>query len=167
MKIWVRTECYNSGTAEEPDYLPEFGGYETDRDINYSLMKIDFPTDVLCRVAGPQAKVKDIEQATAPNPQTDDQARDLIQAVHPNSDLENVDVPDPDLDSMLEAEGEDPISVRSEVQTPTEGNQVLQDQELHAMEVVAQKRGVDIPDKAKIKRGVGNAHENAMERLRK
>jgi len=168
MKIWVRTEAYNAGTAEEPDYLPDLGGNETDPDIRFSLMKVAFPDDVLCRVAGPQAKVRDIERATAPNPQTDDQARSIIKTHHPNSDLENVDIPDPELDSMLEAMGENPIDVRSDIQTPTTGNQVLQDQELHAMEVVAQKRGKDIsPHEKGIKRGRKDEHEKAMKRLRK
>jgi len=162
-KTWINTDVI---TDSEGIRVPDLAGFEGDPDVVYSMMDRGDGT-CLCRVAGPQAKVKDIEQATVPNPQTDDQARDLIQKDHPNSDLENVDIPDPELDSMLEAEGEDPTGVRSDVQTPTEGNQVLQDQELHAMEVVAQKRGVDIPDKDKIKKGFCNAHRNSMSRLRK
>jgi len=166
MKIWVETDFTTISRNGETFRAPDLGGYETDSDIASSVMDKGDGT-CLCRVAGPQAKVRDIERATAPNLQTDGQARDLIQKHHPNSDLENLDVPDPELDSMLEAEGEDPIDIRSDVQTPTEGAQVLQDQELHAMEVAAQKRDVEIPDKDKIKRGFGNAHENAMKRLRK
>jgi len=167
MKSWVITDLYENTTDfTEPGLVPDLGGFESDGDINFSVMDRGDGT-CLCRVAGPQAKVKEIEQATVPNPQTDNQARDIIQTHHPDSDLENVDVPDPELDSMLEIEGEDPTDVRSDVQTPTEGDQVLQDQELHAMEVVAQKRGVDIPDKDRIKRGFGSAHENAMGRLRR
>lgn len=168
MKTWVRTECYNAGTSENPENLPDLGGYETDRDINYSLMRINFPTDVLCRVAGPQVKVKDIEQATVPNPQTDDQAGDLIRKHYPSSDLENVDVRDPEVDAMLEVEGEDPTEVRSNVQTPTVGRQVLQDQEFHAMQVVANHRGVDIsPHERGKKRGRKDEHEKALKKLRK
>jgi len=167
MKSWIETDLYENTTDfDGPTIVPDLGGYEADPDIVSSIMDKGDGT-CLCRVAGPRTKVKDIEQATAPNPQTDDQARDLIQKHHPDSDLENVDVPDPELDSMLEAEGGDPIDIRSDVQTPTEGDQVLQDQELHAMEVAAQKRDVEIPDKDKIKRGFGNAHGNAMKRLRK
>lgn len=166
MKSWISTDLVERTRGGTTSLMPDLSGYENDPDIAISVMDRGDKT-CLCRVAGPQAKVKDIEQATVPNPQTDDQARDIIQTHHPDSDLENVDMPDPELDSMLEAEGKDPTDVRSDVQTPTEGNQVLQGQELHAMEVVAQIRGVDIPDKAKIKRGFGNAHRNAMDRLRK
>jgi len=167
MKSWIETDLYeNTSDFYEPTKVPDLGGYETDPDVAKSVMDKGDGT-CLSRVAGPRAKVRDIERATAPNPQTDDQAREIIQENHPNSDLENVDVPDLELDSMLEAEGLDPTDVRSDFQVPTEGSQVLQDQELHAMEVVAQKRDVEIPDKDKIKRGEGKAHENAMKKLRK
>jgi len=162
-KTWIETDVF---TDSEGTRVPDLAGHEGDPDVVYSMMDRGDGT-CLCRVAGPQAKVKDIERATVPNPQTDDQARGNIQKYHPNSNLENVDVPDPELNSMLEAEGEDPTDVRSDVQTPTEGNQVLQDQELHVMEVMAQKRGVDIPSRDRIKRGFCNAHRNAMERLRR
>jgi len=163
VKSWIETDLVENPQGE---LVPDLAGHEGDPDVFYSVMDEGDGT-CLCRVAGPQAKVEVIEGATAPNPQTDNQARNLIQKHHPDSDLENVDVRDPELDSMLEAEGEDPTDIRRDVQAPTAGNQVLQDQELHAMEVVAQKRGVDIPDKDKIKRGFKSAHENAMDRLRK
>jgi len=166
MKSWIETDFKTVTEGDETYRAPDLAGYETDSDINYSIMDKGDGT-CLCRVAGPPAKVREIEQATVPNPRTDDQARNSIQEHRPNSDLENLDVRDPEIDAMLEAEGEDPADVRSDVQVPTVGEQVFQDQELRAMEVVAQERGVDIPDKDRIKRGFGSAHENAMGRLRK
>jgi len=166
MKAWIVTDLITISDPYEDYQGPDLGGHESDPGVFYSIMDRGNGT-CLCRVAGSPSKVKDIKRATVPNPQTDDQAREIIQEDHPNSDLENVDVSDPELDSMLEVEGLDPTDVRSDVQTPTEGKQVLQDQELHVMEVVAQKRDVDIPDKDKIKRGYRSAQRNAMKRLRK
>jgi len=169
MKTWVETEIVRKAVGEggEEMGLPDLGGYETDSEIRFSMMDRGDGT-CLCRVAGPPTKIKDVEQATVPNPQTDDQARAIIQEYHPDSDLENVDVPDPEVDSMLEAEGEDPTQVRSSIQTPTVGNQVLQDQEFHALEVVANHKGVDIsPHEQGVKRGRKDEYENAMKKLRK
>jgi len=167
LKSWVETELYeNTVDFDTPMIIPNLGGYETDSDVNYSVMDKGDGT-CLCRVAGPSAKIKDIEQATIPNPQTDDQARAIIQEHRSDLALENIDVPDPEVDAMLEAEREDPTEVRSDVQTPTVGRQVLQDQEFHAMQVVANHRGVDIsPHEQDIKRGRRDEHEEAMKKLR-
>lgn len=161
MKTWVETEVIGTGTDEDP-FRPDLGPHDLDPDLRYSMMDRGDGT-CLCRVAGPPTKIKDIEQATVPNPQTDDQARTIIKEHHPDSDLENVDVPDPEVDAMLN----NPAEVRSDVQAPTVGNQVLQDQEFHAMQVIANHKGIDIsPHKQGIETGRKDEHEEAMKKLR-
>jgi len=163
MKSWIRTSCYWDGTTEAN--LPDLGNYETDREIRYSLAKIDFPTDVLCRVAGPIAKVSAI--VATKGTLTDAEARTIIKRYNPNADLENVDVRDPEIDGILESLGENPQAIRKQVQTPTVGRQVLQDQELNAMKVITRRKGVDIsPYEDAIKRGKQAEHEDAMAKLR-
>jgi len=165
MKGWVRTSCYQTTRDSQTINLPDLGGYETDSEIRYSLAKIDFPTDVLCRVAGPPAKIKAIEQATVPNPQTDDQAGSIIASINPNSGLHNVDIRDPEVDSLAKAAGLDPHHERTKNGLY---GRPLWEQKPQIIESVAKAMGVSIPDKEldDIRHGRCDAHENALSKLR-
>lgn len=175
MKAWIKTSCYFKN--EEEGYLPDLAGYETQ--VPLSLMKINFPTEVLVRVAGSPDVINAI--VTAKGSLTDTEARTHIQNLHPNADLENVDTRDPEVDEIAKSEGLNPDEIRRDVQVPTRGKQVLQDQEQHIMAVVCEKigltrdywdaeakkirnRGIDIEHS--IKDGRSEEHEFVLSRIR-
>jgi len=170
MKSWIRTSCYQT---TEPDtgeitHLPDFGGYETELlsalpEIAYSLAKINFPSDVLCRVAGPQAKVSAI--VAAKGTLTDDEASTIIAKINPNSGLRNVDVRDGEVDMLAEAIGLNPHYERTK---NGKYGRPLWEQEPQIIESVAKAMGVPISDKEldDIRRGRCDAHENVLSKLR-
>jgi len=158
-KTWVETEITGSGTDEDP-LRPDLGGYEDDPEIQYSMMDKGDGT-CLARVAGPQTKISNL---TAPT-RTDSEARGIIQTHHPNSDLENVDVPDPELDGIAEGLGIEPLEVRRSA--PITTPQALQSQEAEVFKEAAKAKGVDVSsDLPTIYEGKCSNHGSAMEKLR-
>ena len=159
MKTFVKTSCYwdNTAMGGQGSYLPDLDGYEKDADINYSLFKINFPTEILVRVSGPQLKILAISKPTI----DDNQALTTIQATHPNSDLTNINVRDKEVDDILIGLSYNPDDVRR-----ASGN-TLKDQEYGAMKKIADLKGKDISDLMKgIKKGKCDAYEKALMRLR-
>ena len=164
MKTFVTTNCYKDETDDL--YYPDLGGYEKDLDVHYSMMKIDFPVSVLVRASGSSTKIKAIEQATMPNPQTDAQALSIIQSRYPDCDLRNVDIPDDELDNIAKLNGIDPHGVRK--QTVLEDDVPgLQQQEFNLIKMVAIKKGKDYePFETDIKHGKKGAYNNLLDKLR-
>jgi len=164
MKSWIRTSCYQTTQNGQTVNLPDLGGYETDSEIRYSLAKISFPDDVLCRVAGPQAKVQAI--VNAKGEQTDDQADSTIKGINPNAGLHNVDVRDPEVDELAKAAGLDPHHERTK---NGKYGRPLWEQEPQIIESVARAMGVSISDKELdgIRHGRCDAHENVSSKLRR
>jgi len=180
MKAWIKTGMKNIGTIEEPENVPDLDGYESK--VSYSLMKIIFPNEVLLRIAGSKADVEAAKIAVGVTELTDDEARIEIQAIHSESELENVDIADPEIDTIAKTQGLDP-KLRADIQTPTIGKQVLQDQENYLMSHISIKKGMSEDwwdDEAKnsgkwgtgkeleddVIRGKNEAHELILSRLR-
>jgi len=175
MKKWVRTKIIGSGTKEDPcrAYIP----------INVSAVMMEIDDNAcLCRVAGAPDQISKILADAEITQLTDEEARKIIKSKHPNSDLENVDVADPEIDEIARSLGIDP-HIRADIQTPTRGKQLLQDQECYLMAHICEKigltkdywdkeaskttkwkRGIDIEDD--IKDGWTEAHEFVLKRIR-
>ena len=164
MKTFVTTVCYYDNV--EKKYYPDLGGYEKDPEIHYSLCDINFPTNVFIRASGSVTKIKAIEQATVPNPQTDAQALIIIQNKYPSSDLRNIDVYDNELDDIALANNVNPLNKRRET-ILQDGIPALQLQEMNLLKAVSVKKGVDYsPYEADIKHGKKEAHNNLLDKLR-
>ena len=180
MKIWIKTSMKNIGTVDEPDHIPNFGGLESK--VPYSLMKINFPNEVLLRVAGMPAQNATILADAAITEQTDEQAKTIIQSKHPDSSLENFDIADPEIDEIAKSLGLD-THLRADIQIPSRGKQLLQDQENYLMAQISTKKGISRPmwDNEAVKSGKylkgidiendvidgkGAAHEFILSRLR-
>lgn len=156
MKIWTTTSCYVTG-LEEPGYRPDLGGLEEDEDISYSMFKIDFPTSVLLRVAGPTAKL------SALTPISDAEAAVFINAA--GASLVNVDVPDRELDDIARSSGLDPSKIRREAKIDTP--QALQSQETALALEIATKKGktISAEDIAGMKAGKCSADDKVLHEL--
>jgi len=164
MKSWIETNIIGTGAEDDPR-RPDLGGYEDDPEVVSSTADRGDGT-CLCRVAGPRAKVQAI--VAAKGEQTDDQADSTIKGINPNAGLENVDVPDVELNTFLEAEGIDPLEVRRRAQTPIVGRQVLQAQERECLREIGRKLGIDFSDlEGNILKGHNGSHESAMARIRR
>jgi len=161
MKTWIETDITGAGTGENPR-RPDLGGYEDDPEVASSMLDKGTGT-CLCRVAGPQAKVQAI--VNAKGEQTDDQADSTIKGINPNAGLHNVDVADPEVDSLAEAAGLDPHHER--VKNGKYGRP-LWEQEPQIIESVAKAVGASISDKEldDIRHGRCDAHESALSKLR-
>jgi len=157
MKIWTETNIIGTGSGldmKRPD-LPS--------GVRYSMLDRGDGT-CLCRVAGPPEVIGGIRRRLS-----DGEAEAILKSFNPEFELEDLDVPDPELDDELGTLGEDPDEVRRQVQTPTKGKHVLQDQELAVMRRIAQNRGIAISelDEDEIKEGKTEAHERVLNRLRR
>jgi len=99
-----------------------------------------------------------------------------------NSDLENLDVADPEIDEIAKSLSLDP-QIRADIQIPTRGKQVLQDQENYLMAHICEKIGLGkdywdaeakktskwtkgIEIESDIKEGKTEAHEFVLSRIR-
>ena len=170
MKVWIVT------------HVGMDRAYTSGIDIVCSMMKINFPDEVLCRVAGTPAQITTILADDAITEQTDEQATTIIQSKHPNSNLENIDIADPEIDEIAKSLGLDP-HLRADIQIPSRGKQVLQDQEKYLMAHISEKKGMskqfwdNIASKSgKYQKGIdiqndiidgkGAAHEFILSRLR-
>lgn len=170
MKVWITT------------HVDGDRAYTSGIDIACSMMKINFPSEVLCRIAGTPAQIATIIEDAAITEQTDEQSETTIHAKHPGSNLENIDIADSEIDAIAKAQGFDPHS-RADIQTASRGKQLLQDQENYLLAMISTKKGkskqfwddeaaksgkwakgIDIENA--ILDGKGEAHEFVLSRLR-
>jgi len=177
MKVWVKTKIIGTGTGTDPR-RPYLSG----QDVRYSV--IELANDkCLCRCAGTPEQINTITADADITQLTDEEARKIIKSKYPDSDLENVDVADPEIDEIAKAQGIDP-KIRADLIIPTRGRQVLQDQENYLMAHICEKllltrdywdaeaakttkwkKGIDIEHS--IKDGEVLGHEFVLERIRK
>ena len=177
MKAWIKTKIIGSGTSEEDPRRP----YLANQKLSASMVELK-NNECLCRVAGTPEQISAIIADPDITQLTDEEARKIIKSKYPNSDLENVDVADPEIDKIAEAQGIDP-KIRADVVISSRGRQVLQDQENYLMAHICEKilltrdywdteaaktkweKGIDIEHD--IKDGYAEAHEFVLERIRK
>jgi len=137
MKVWIKTvlegrKNKRGGVLRVP--------YLANQTVRYSVMEIK-DNECLCRVAGTPDQINAILADAKITRLTDEEAQKIIKSKHPNSDLENVDVADPEIDEMAKSVGIDPCA-RADIQMPTVGRQVLQDQEKHLLSLISAKLGL-------------------------
>lgn len=173
MKTWIITKII--GIADSKT------GYVANQDVSISRINMS-DTTCLCRVAGTPAQIGTILEDVAITELTDEQARTTIHTEHPDSDLENLDIADPEIDEIAKAQGLDP-HLRADIQIPSRGNQLLQNQENRVIAEISTKKGkskqfwddeagksgkwtkgIDIENG--ILDGEGAAHEFVLSRLR-
>lgn len=130
MKIWITTETMGA----DKKYA-----YVANQDVVVSRLDIS-STACLCRVAGTPAQIATIFADTAITEQTDEQAQTIIKSKYPDSDLENLDIADPEIDEIAKSLGLDTLS-RADIQIPSRGKQLLQDQENFLMAQINVKKG--------------------------
>jgi hypothetical protein len=175
MKIFIKTKIIGTGTVDDPKRA-----YTVKQSVPVSMMELDANT-CICRIAGTPTQLGVIKTDTEITVLTDDEARAIIKSKYPNSDLENLDVVDSEVDEIAKSQGLDP-SIRSDIQVPTRGNQVLQDQENYLMGLICEKMkltkawwdkevkngkwatGKELEDD--IKDGKSEAHEFVLSRMR-
>ena len=177
MKLWIKTKIVGKGTDEDPRRP-----YLANQTLPASM--IDLGNDTcLCRVAGTPEQISTITGDTDITQLTDEEARKIIKSKYPNSDLENLDVADPEIDKIAKAQGIDP-KIRADVVISSRGRQVLQDQENYLMAHICEKilltrdywdteaakttkweKGINIEHS--IKDGHAEAHEFVLSRIRK
>ena len=175
MKAWIKTKIIGEGTEDDPKRP-----YLANQRVTVSMMETDREA-CLCRVAGTLEQINTILEDTEITQLTDEEARQIIKSKYPNSDLENLDIADPEIDEIAKSLGLDP-KIRGDIQIPTRGKQVLQDQENYLMAHISEKLGLtkDFWDteakKSKwtkgieiehdIKEGKTEAHEFVLSRIR-
>jgi len=173
MKAWIKTKFI---VGEKGDREPYLAGLKLDRSL------IDLGDKCLCRVAGTPEQISAITADTDITQLTDEEARKIIKSKYPNSDLENVDIADPEIDKIAKAQGIDP-KIRADVVIASRGKMVLQDQENYLMAHICEKllltrdywdaeaakttkwkKGIDIEHS--IKDGEVLGHEFVLSRIR-
>jgi len=175
MKVWIKTKIIGQGTDGDPK-RPYLAGQR----VTASMIGIDMGA-CLCRIAGTPEQINTILEDTEITQLTDEEARQIIKSKYPNSDLENLDIADPEINEIAKLLGLDP-EIRGDIQIPTRGKQVLQDQENYLMAHISEKLGLtkDFWDteakKSKwekgieiehdIKEGKIEAHEFVLSRIR-
>ena len=176
MKKFIQTNIIGTGTDDDPKHP-----YLADQDIPASMLELPDNT-CLCRIAGTPAQITTILADDAITEQTDEQATTIIQSKHPGSSLENLDIADPEIDEIAKSLGLDP-HLRADIQIPTRGKQILQDQENYLMAHINTKKGIskqfwdgEAAKSSKYSKGIdiesdvidgkGAAHEFILSRLR-
>jgi len=177
MKAWIKTKIIGTGTEEDPKRP-----YVAGQTVYVSMTEIDANT-CLARVSGTPDQISTITADTEITQLTDEEARKIIKSKYPDSDVENLDVADPEIDEIAKAQGIDP-KIRADIVVPSVGRQVLQDQENYLMAHICEKIGLTRPwwdtEAAKttkwekgidiehsIKDGEVEGHEFVLERIRK
>ena len=176
MKVLIRTKIIGTGTDDDARRP-----YLADHNVSASRMELA-SNECLCRVAGTPAQVAAILADAAITEQTDEQVETTIHAKHPDSSLENLDIADPEIDELAKTHGLDPHS-RADIQTPSRGKQLLQDQENYLLTMISAKKGKSkkfwddeagksgkwakgIDSENGVLDGKGAAHEFVLSRLR-
>ncbi|MCD6137941.1 MAG: hypothetical protein J7J91_05055, partial [Deltaproteobacteria bacterium] len=114
MKLLIRTKIVGKGTCEDPRRP-----YLANQVVPASMIEIG-NNECLCRVAGTPEQISAITADPDITQLTDEEARKIIKSKYPNSDLENVDVADPEIDKIAEAQGIDP-KIRADIVIPSRG----------------------------------------------
>ena len=135
MKVWIKTKIIGEGRGDDPRRP-----YLANQSVPVSMIEINADT-CLCRVTGTPDQISKILADTEITQLTDEEAREIIKSKHPNSDLENVDVADPEIDEIAKSIGIEP-QARADIQIPTVGRQVLQDQEKHLLSLISERLGL-------------------------
>jgi len=135
MKAWIKTKIIGTGSNEDPRRP-----YLANQSVLSSMMEIDADT-CLCRVAGTLEQINTILEDTEITQLTDEEARQIIKSKYPNSNLENLDIADPEIDEIAKSLGLDP-EARADIQIPTVGKQLLQDQEKHLLSLISERLGL-------------------------
>ena len=134
MKKLIQTKIIGTGTEPNPRQP-----YLADQLVPASILELP-DTECLCRVAGTPVQIATILADAAIIEQTDEQAETTLRSKHPDSNLENLDIADPEVDDIAKSIGLDPHS-RADIQIPTRGKQILQDQENYLMSQISTKKG--------------------------
>ena len=180
MKVFIRTKIIGTGSSEDPR-RPYLANQESETTVA-SMIELE-NNECLCRVAGTPEQINAITADTDITQLTDEEARKIIKSKYPDSDLENLDVADPEIDEIAKAQGIDP-KIRADIVIPSRGRQVLQDQENYLMAHICEKisltrdywdteaakttkweKGISIEHS--IKDGHVEAHEFVLSRIRK
>jgi len=175
MKAWIKTKIIGEGAEDDPKRP-----YLANQRVTVSMMKIDREA-CLCRVAGTPEQINTILEDAETTQLTDEEAGQIIKSKYQNSDLENLDIADPEIDEIAKSLGLDP-KIRGDIQIPTKGKQVLQDQENYLMAHISEKLGLTkdfwdteakkskwekgIEIEREIKDGKIEAHEFVLSRIR-
>ena len=176
MKKWIQTKIIGAGTEDDPRRP-----YLADQNVQTSMLELPDNT-CLCRIAGTPTQITTILADDAITEQTDEQAKTIIKSKHPDSTLENLDIADPEIDEIAKSLGLDP-HLRADIQMPSRGKTVLQDQENYLMMQISTKKGISrsmwddeaaksgeyqkgIDIQRDVIDGTGAAHEFILSRLR-
>mgnify|MGYP000654459787 CR=1 FL=1 len=177
MKVWLKTKIIEVASVEDSKRP-----YLANQNAAAAMMEIDANT-CLCRVAGTPEQISPILTDPEITQLTDEEVRKIIKSKYPNSDLENVDVADPEVDKIAESLRLNPTKIRADIQMPSRvGKPLLQDQEGHLLAVISAnlgltraqwdtyakekfgKSGIDID--REIRRGKNEAHEVVLNIIR-
>jgi hypothetical protein len=139
MKAWIRTKIIGSGTSNDPRRP-----YTANQVVNFSIIELA-NNECLCRISGTPAQIDTIKTYIEIIILSDDEARAIIKTKYPNSDLESLDVVDPEVDEIAKAYGLDP-KIRADIQIPSRiGKPLLQEQEHHLLKIISEKIGLTRP----------------------
>jgi len=164
-----------TSSVGEQLYVPDLTGIEG---LAYSMATLP-DGNAIVRIAGDPAKVALAAESSITELDTTG-FKSHLRARMANPEPENVDVPDPEIDQIAQTLGID-TSARGDVQVPTVGERVLQEQEAHLMALISERfglqksywdqeaaarglRGADMD--FKLKRGENDAHEFILSRIR-
>ena len=176
MKKWIQTKIIGIGTEDDPRRP-----YLADQGVQTSMIELS-DNKCLCRIAGTPTQIATILADTAITELTDEQATTTIQSKYPDSNLENLDIADPEIDEIAKSLGLDP-HLRADIKIASRGKTVLQDQENYLMAMISEEKGISRPmwdeeavNSGKYLKGIGiqrdvidgkgAAHEFVLSRLR-
>lgn len=108
MKNFIDTEFTTVTQDGQETRVPDLGGVDGDSDVRYSVMDRGDGT-CLVRVGAPEAKMQTIVDASATSVVTDDNAESDLSANRPRATHENLDVPDPEVDALLNEHTHDEV----------------------------------------------------------
>lgn len=176
MKTWIKTKIIGTGTSKDARRP-----YKANQEVPTSMMELE-NNECLCRVAGTPAQISAIVADAEITQLTDEEALIIIKNKHPNSNLENLDISDPEVDTIAKTQGLNQ-KLRADIIIPTRGKQLLQDQENYLMSHICEKigltkecwnteaakttkwkKGKDNEDD--VKDGKGEAHEFVLSKIR-
>ena len=173
MKAWIQ--------AEKKIFDKDTAGKLSQYNLNFSRMLLN-DTEALYRISADPAMINAVINDIDVTLISDEEAITKIHLLHPNSDLENIDVEDPEIDEIAKSLGLDP-HIRADIQIPSRGKQLLPPQENYLMAQISTKKGISRPmwDNEAVKYGKylkgidiqravidgkGAAHEFILSRLR-
>ena len=100
MKRFIDTEFTTVTEADQETRVPSLGGYETDDDVQYSVMDKGDGT-CLVRATFPEAKEDEIRNANVPTIVPEYEAEQQLDSNRERATLENLDQPDVEVNEIL------------------------------------------------------------------